>query len=188
VLVGPTIEEFQALLARSGASGSDELSGLKVLGRVSHEEKIEQMRRAEILCAPSLGGESFGIVLTEALAAGLPVVASDIPGYRAVLEEGSAGVLVPPGSADALGQALSAVLGDSELRSNLSLVGLHRAQRYSWDHVIDEVLQAYDDALYMGPCMVEEPAVPALTQMRHFLRRRPWNGKKPVETGGRAQV
>lgn len=171
-LVGPTREELQALMARSGRSGPDAFVGVEVLGRVSHEEKLSQLGKAEILCAPSLGGESFGIVLIEGLAAGVPVVASDIPGYRAVLGEGSAGVLVPPGDARALEQGLSGVLEDGGLRCSLSVAGISRAQRYSWDQVIDEILEVYGDAIRRGPRVVEEHPVPALSQTLHFLRMR----------------
>ncbi len=115
--------------------------GITAMGRVPLETKLEQMRQAEILCAPSLGGESFGIVLTEALAAGLPVVASDIPGYRAVLAEGAVGMLVPPGDALALENTLASALTNPELRRDLSKAGRARAERYSWDRVVDQVLE-----------------------------------------------
>lgn len=186
VLVGPTFEELHALMPRFGDAGAETFRGIQALGRISQEAKVEQMRRAEVLCAPSLGGESFGIVLTEALAAGLPVVASDIPGYRAVLADGSAGVLVPPGDAPALENTLFSVLGNPELRRDLSLSGSARAERYSWDRVVDQVVEAYADAVYLGPRLVKEPAVPILGQMRHFMQRTGLGSKKPAEAGGQA--
>jgi phosphatidylinositol alpha-mannosyltransferase len=153
---------------------------------VSHEVKLEQMRRSEIICAPSLGGESFGIVLIEALAAGVPVVASDIPGYRAVLEGGDAGVLVPPEDVSALKNALLSVLRDPELRRDFSLHGIALAERYSWDRVIDQVLEAYEDAIGLGLRPVREPRVPLFTQIRYSLRPTAKAGAPPREAGERA--
>lgn len=171
-LGGPTSEELNALVARSGEAGADELRGIQALGMLSYEPKIEQMRMAEVLCAPSLGGESFGIVLTEAMAAGLPVVASDIPGYRAVVAEGAAGVLVPPGDASALENALFNILEDAESRRDLSLGGIQRAERFSWDRVADQVEEAYEDALVLGPRRVKGSRVPLVKQARHFMNTR----------------
>jgi phosphatidylinositol alpha-mannosyltransferase len=82
------------------------------LGVLSEDEKVRRLAAADVLCAPSLGGESFGMVLLEAMAAGTQVVASDIDGYRAAV--GSAGVLVPPGDVPALAQALEAALATPE--------------------------------------------------------------------------
>lgn len=80
------------------------------LGRISDADKVRRMRSAWAVCAPSLHGESFGIVLLEAMAAGTPVVASDLPGYRRLTDDGRAATLVPPGDAAALADALRAVL------------------------------------------------------------------------------
>jgi phosphatidylinositol alpha-mannosyltransferase len=171
VLAGPNSDELRVLIqSRNGCV--DYLEGVEVLGRVPVEMKLEQMRKAEVLCAPSLGDESFGIVLTEALAAGIPVVASDIPGYRAVLAEGAAGVLVPPGEPSALANALLSLLQNPDLRRDLSTAGIARAERYSWDRVIGQVLEAYEDALAAGPCVVRQKPVPLFGQIRHSLRAR----------------
>lgn len=179
VLAGPTPNELRSLISRSHSTWAEALEGMTALGRVSHAEKVEQMRRAEVMCAPSLGGESFGIVLAEAMAAGVPVVASDIPGYRAVLDGGEAGILVPPDSPMALESALSSVLQDAELRRGLSDRGLALAERYSWNRVIDEVLEAYDDALRLGPRLVREPAVPLFTQIRYSFRSKSLAAAEP---------
>src|SRR4051812_23683359 len=80
--------------------------GVRALGRAGEEEKHAALAAADVLCAPSLGGESFGMVLTEAFAAGTPVVASDIPGYRGVVDHGGDGLLVPAGGALGLAGAL----------------------------------------------------------------------------------
>ena len=76
------------------------------LGRVNDAGKARRLRGADVFCAPSLGGESFGVVLLEAMAAGVPVVASDLTGYRAVARSGVDALLVPPGDAAALAEAL----------------------------------------------------------------------------------
>ncbi len=172
VLCGPSPNDLRALTkSKNGCVAC--LDGVEALGRVPVEVKLDQMREAEILCAPSLGGESFGIVLTEALAAGIPVVASDIPGYRAVLAEGAAGVLVPPGEAPVLENALLSLLQNPDLRSDLSTAGITRSERYSWDRVIEQVLDAYQDALYAGPVVVKQKPVPLFGQIRHSLRSHP---------------
>src|SRR5207245_6065885 len=71
--------------------------GITALGKVSEQRKLAELERADVLCAPSLRGESFGMVLTEAFASSTPVVASDIPGYRDVVRDGEDGILTPPG-------------------------------------------------------------------------------------------
>jgi phosphatidylinositol alpha-mannosyltransferase len=189
VLAGPTPDELQAFASRERRTPDRSLVGVTALGRVPHSVKIQEMAAAEVLCAPSNGGESFGIVLIEAMAAGLPVVASDIPGYRAVLAEGSAGMLVPPDSPASLEHALFNVLDSSELRQNLTLSGVARADRYSWDRLIDQVLEAYADAIALGPRMVKEPPVPACAQAVHFaktvVKRR--GGGQPQEARGQAR-
>ena len=142
------------------------------------------MAAAQVLCAPSNGGESFGIVLIEAMAAGLPVVASDIPGYRAVLAEGSAGVLVPPDSPSALEGALFNVLRNPGLRDDLTLSGIARAERYSWDRLIDQVMEAYADAIALGAREVRERPVPAFAQLVHFIRAKSRETAAPQEAAG----
>ena len=86
--------------------------GVRVLGKVSEARQARRAARADVLCAPSLHGESFGMVLTEAFAAGTPVVASDIPGYRDVVRDGTDGLLVPRGDPLALAEALRALALD----------------------------------------------------------------------------
>jgi phosphatidylinositol alpha-mannosyltransferase len=110
------------------------------------------------------------MILAEAMAAGLPVVASDIPGYRAVLAEGTAGILTPPDDPAALENALFGVLRNPELRQDLTASGLARAERYSWDRIICQVMEAYQDAIALGPRVVAESPVPAFAQAVHFAR------------------
>jgi phosphatidylinositol alpha-mannosyltransferase len=187
VLVGPTDKELRTLMNRAHCGTAEAFRGITALGRVPFETKLEQMRQAEILCAPSLGGESFGIVLTEAMAAGLPVVASDIPGYRAVLAEGTVGTLVPPGDAEALEDALCSLLNNPQALDDFSFAGALHAERYSWDRVAERVLETYEEALYLGPRLVKEQPVPALRQLGHFVLSRPKSPRmaKPREVRGR---
>jgi phosphatidylinositol alpha-mannosyltransferase len=185
VLAGPTPEELHALASRGRGTPERILDGVTALGRVSHDVKIQEIAAAQALCAPSNGGESFGIVLVEAMAAGLPLVASDIPGYRAVLAEGTAGVLVPPDDPAALENALFNVLRNPELRQDLAASGIARAERYSWDRLIDQVAEAYQDAIALGPRVVRESPVPAFAQLSHFART--WSRELTRPRGREAQ-
>jgi phosphatidylinositol alpha-mannosyltransferase len=115
-------------------------------GRVSDEARDRLLTRADVLCVPSLEGESFGIVVLEGMAAGLPVVASELPGYAELLPR-SAGRLVPPGDPVALADALREILEDADLREHMGRAGYEAARRYDWRRVADEVLEAYRDAL-----------------------------------------
>lgn len=125
------------------------LSRVEVRGMVDDRELVAAMHTAEVLCAPSTGAESFGVVLIEAMAAGLPVVASDIPGYDSVVTPGEDGVLVPPGDPEALAGALVSVLRDRSLRARLSEAGLVTARRYDWKRIaagVEEVYRAVESS------------------------------------------
>src|SRR5215210_525465 len=121
-------------------------AGVRAHGRVSDAERARLLAEADVLCAPSLGAESFGVVLVEAMAAGLPVVASDIPGYAAVLPTG-AGRLVPPGDDTALAGALAELLADRGLRARLGDAGRREAARYDWAPVGDEIAAVYAEVV-----------------------------------------
>ena len=121
-----------------------------MLGSVPHSELPPYHAASDLFLAPATGGESFGIVLLEAMAAGLPVVASDIAGYREVLEGGAHGVLVPPGDPEALAAAVRRVLTTPELAERLEATGRERAERFRWEVVAGEVEAAYTDALTPG--------------------------------------
>jgi phosphatidylinositol alpha-mannosyltransferase len=114
------------------------------LGRVSDDRLPGLFAAADVYCAPSLGGESFGIVLVEAMAAGVPVVCSDLPGYR----EAAAGAadLVPAGEAGPLAVALAALLGDPGQAGDLVAAGRRRAAELDWRVVAREVLACYREA------------------------------------------
>ena len=115
-------------------------------GRVSDAERLRLLGDADVLCVPSLGGESFGLVLVEGMAAGVPVVASSIPGYTAVLPA-SAGRLVPPGDEAALAAALEELLADAGLRARLGEDGRRAAARYDWSRVGGELAAIYAEVL-----------------------------------------
>ena len=100
---------------------------------------------ADLLCAPSTGFESFGLILVEAMAASLPVVASDIPGYRQVVRHEVDGLLVPPGDEAGLAAALLRLLADKEQRECMGRNGRARAESYAWDRVATAVLAYYDE-------------------------------------------
>jgi phosphatidyl-myo-inositol alpha-mannosyltransferase len=124
-------------------------SGVHALGKVSDERKHAELAGADLLVAPSLGGESFGMVLTEGFAAGTPVVASDIAGYRDVVRDGHDGVLVERGDPTALAEALRDLALDPPRRGEMARHAAERARRYAWPTVAAEVLGAYEDAIAM---------------------------------------
>ncbi len=114
------------------------------LGQVSEATKLELLDRSSVLCAPSRHGESFGVVLLEAMAAGLPVVASDLPGYRGLSNDGTAARLVPPGDPAALARELIRVLSDDPLADSLRTAGLHQARRFSLDALAERYVEIYE--------------------------------------------
>jgi len=112
-------------------------------GFVSDEDLPRYYRSSQIFCAPSTGGESFGIVLLEAMASGLPVVASDIPGYASVLDHDKQGVLVEPRNSEALAMSLIHLLADATRREAMGRAGQQKAAEYSWQKVSQRVLEFY---------------------------------------------
>jgi phosphatidylinositol alpha-mannosyltransferase len=140
VLVGADPEDVGPLLL-------DGAEGVTALGKVDDDRKARALAEADVLAAPSLGGESFGMVLTEAFAAGTPVVASDIAGYRDVVRDGVEGLLVPRGDATALAEALRDLALDEPRRAALGVRARERAERFAWPAVAGEVLRAYEDAI-----------------------------------------
>ena len=124
------------------ASHTDER--IEWLGRIDDDEKASRLRAADVYCAPSLHGESFGIVLLEAMAAGTPVVASDLPGYAKVARANREALLVPPGDPRALGAAITRVLGDSNVAASLVEGGRARAEELSMDRLSEKYLEIYD--------------------------------------------
>ncbi len=115
------------------------------LGRISDEEKFARLRAASVFCAPSLGGESFGVVLIEAMAAGTTVVASSLDGYQNVATHEEDSLLSPPGDADALAVQLERALGDPALAARLRGAGDGRAERFAMSALADRYIEIYHD-------------------------------------------
>ncbi|HEX5948450.1 MAG TPA: glycosyltransferase family 4 protein [Actinomycetota bacterium] len=121
-----------------------------MLGDVPHTDLPPYHAACEVFCAPATGRESFGIVLVEAMAAGLPVVATDIPGYRDVARDGLEAILVPPRDPGTLASALGRILGETDLAAALGAAGRERARRFSWDAVAEEVEGVYREVAPAG--------------------------------------
>ena len=152
--------DIRAAVARFGDSVS-------FLGGISDEEKESLLAGASIYVAPQTGGESFGIVLVEAMAARTTVVASDIPAFRAVLEDGRAGALFETGNADALAGVLLDVLRDHERLDALADAGQRASAQYDWEVVADKVFEVYKLAIAMG-----SPADSGTRRARDLIRGR----------------
>jgi len=120
------------------------------LGRIDDAEKQRRMRAASVFCAPSLRGESFGIVLLEAMAAGTPVVASDIPGYRNVATAGRDALLAPAGDARAVAAGIRALIDDPDLYRELAEAGMQRAEQLSMNALAERYLEIYERCLLVG--------------------------------------
>ncbi len=113
------------------------------LGRITDEEKAGYLRGVDAFCAPSISGESFGVVLLEAMAASVPIVASDLPGYRNVARPDEHALLVPPGNPVALAAALTRILDDGALRRRLVDAGDARAEAFSMHSLAERYLDLY---------------------------------------------
>ena len=120
---------------------------ITMLGAIPNERVAPYLAAADAFVSPALGQESFGMTLVEAMAAGVPVVASDIPGYREVVRDGVDGLLVPPGDVEALAGGLRRVLQERELADRFRLAGRERAQTFDWTAVVERIEVAYGDAL-----------------------------------------
>ena len=133
-----------------GEGRARELPGVEFTGRVTETQKEHILGRADIYVAPNTGGESFGIVLVEAMAAGCAVVASDLEAFAAVCDASAdqpAGVLFPAGDAHALACALRTLVDDPPARNRIIDAGISRAQAYDWSAVAGEVMTVYELSL-----------------------------------------
>jgi phosphatidylinositol alpha-mannosyltransferase len=150
---------------------------MDIRGRVSREELWAELHAADLLCAPSLSGESFGMVLTEAFAAGTPVIASAIAGYNDVVSDGVDGLLVPPGDPQRLAEELQRVHFEPERLQEMGEAARRSAQRYAWPRVADQVTAVYERA-------IEAPKpVLAAEKFAHWAGLRPADGgpRRPAE-------
>jgi phosphatidyl-myo-inositol alpha-mannosyltransferase len=121
--------------------------GIDMLGVLTNEELTDELLRAKVQVAASLGGESFGMVLTRGLACAVPLVASDIPGYRAVLE-GDVGTLFPPGDHEALARGVVDMLADEDARQRRGAAGRELVKtRYGWERIAARLVEIYEDAI-----------------------------------------
>jgi phosphatidylinositol alpha-mannosyltransferase len=124
---------------------------VELRGRVGDDALPSCYRAADVFVAPALRGESFGIVLVEAMAAGRPIVASDISGYRDVVRHGREGLLVPPGDSAALADAVAALLDDPARARSFGAAGARRAARYDWRVIVDRLETIYRDLAAVTP-------------------------------------
>jgi phosphatidylinositol alpha-mannosyltransferase len=134
---GPQEREARRYVATRG------LKGVEFLGRVSDAEKAQLYKTADVYVSPATGGESFGIVLLEAMAAGTPIVCSDIHGYKGVVRRGREGLLVPPRQPRELAAAIDTLIDDPALRARMGAAGRQRAEDFSWPRVTAKVEDYY---------------------------------------------
>ena len=143
------------LIAGRGDTGAAEArdvlgplaSSVEFLGGISDEDKGRLLSSVDVYCAPHTGGESFGIVLVEAMSAGATVVASDLGAFRRVLDDGKAGVLFRNGDAADLASTLNRVLADEGLRASTAAHAAAVVRRYDWSTVTQQVLTVYEMVL-----------------------------------------
>ncbi len=154
------------LVAGRGDTGAQEArealgsqaSSVEFLGGISDEDKARLLSSVDVYCAPQTGGESFGIVLVEAMSAGAAVVASDLGAFRRVLDGGKAGVLFRTGDPDDLAATLVRVLRDAELRRTTSAWAARVVRRYDWSAVTGQVLAVYEMVIAgAGARVAEDP-------------------------------
>ncbi|HTH71346.1 MAG TPA: glycosyltransferase family 4 protein [Candidatus Saccharimonadales bacterium] len=138
---GPELGDLRELVHK------EHVSDVLFAGRVSETDKARFYKTADIFCAPSTGQESFGIVLLEAMAAGTAAIASDIHGYKKVIQRNLSGLLVEPRDVDALCSALERLVTEPALRNQLGERGSIRAREFDWSHVTDQLLAFYDKVI-----------------------------------------
>jgi phosphatidylinositol alpha-mannosyltransferase len=134
---GPQEREVRRYIATRG------LQGVELLGRVSDEEKARYFATADVYVSPATGQESFGIVLLEAMAAGCPIVCSDIHGYKGVVRRNQEAILVPPRDREALASAIAALLADDAMRARMREAGRVRAVAFGWESITAKVDDYY---------------------------------------------
>jgi phosphatidylinositol alpha-mannosyltransferase len=200
---GALVEHVPCRLSVIGADREDVLryladpglmSSIDVHGRVSGEKLWSELHGADVLCAPSLSGESFGMVLTEAFAAGTPVIASEIAGYSDVVSDGVDGVLVPPADPQRLAEELQRIYLEPERLRAMGEAARRSAQRYAWPRIANQVTEVYERAIEAPrPVSRGERAAHwaglrrAEGGPRHPARRLPSLDPAPMEAGKRGR-
>ncbi len=117
------------------------------LGMISDEKLVELYQSANALCVPSIGNESFGIVLLEAMAAGIPIVSTSIHGYANVIQHQSNALMVPPRDSNQLAEAIRQLINDPALGNRLIRQGKLTVQRYDWNRIANEILNYYSEQM-----------------------------------------
>ena len=183
---GALVEHVPSRLTVIGAEREDVLryltdpelmDSIDVRGRVSGPQLWSALHEADVLCAPSLSGESFGMVLTEAFAAGTPVIASAIAGYSDVVTDGVDGVLVPPADPQRLAEELQRIHHEPARLRAMGEAARRSAQRYAWPRIADQVTEVYERAV-----AVPRPQTSG-EKVAHWIGVRPADGlpKRPAE-------
>ncbi|SFH83881.1 phosphatidylinositol alpha-mannosyltransferase [Amycolatopsis regifaucium] len=154
----PEFEDLRMLVVGRGdaeqlrrEAGPELASHIDLLGQVDDETKARALRSVDVYCAPNTGGESFGMILTEAMAAGTPVLASGLDSFRRVLDDGKAGMLAETGDAAALAAGLRELLGDPARRVSLAAAAGERVAMFDWSVVTTQVLRVYETAIAADP-------------------------------------
>ena len=193
---GVVREHPDARLLVAGRGDPDEFAELvgeelaphvTLLGELTEQQKAAFLRSVDVYCAPNLLGESFGVILLEAMAAGAPVVASDLDAFSRVLEDGDAGLLVRRGDAAALTRTLSGLLADPARRAELAAAGHRAVAGYDWSVIAQRILAVYetvapggtgvvapddhDGALFEGPRVTEDAGPEAPGTSGRGMRR-----------------
>jgi phosphatidylinositol alpha-mannosyltransferase len=140
IIVGPGTrwsKKYEESVRRSG------LPDIVFVGYVSYADLPRYYRTADIFCSPATGRESFGIVLLEAMAAGKPIVASNLEGYATLVTHGAQGLLVPPKNEKKLAEALISLMADERLRQEMGARGKAKASEYGWETVAQRVMEFY---------------------------------------------
>jgi phosphatidylinositol alpha-mannosyltransferase len=133
---------------------------ISMLGAVPNGQLPPIHQACDVFLGPSLGGESFGVILIEAMAAGMPIATSRIPGYDEVVDDGVTGLLVPPGDPEALATAVGRILDDTDLARRLAAAAAERARRYDWSVVAREIEAVYRRAVGGSDGVGAGPPVP----------------------------
>jgi phosphatidylinositol alpha-mannosyltransferase len=159
----PDFPDLQLLVVGRGdpddlreAAGPELADHIVLLGQADDKVKAQALRSMDVYCAPNTGGESFGVILTEAMAAGTAVVASDIDAFRRVLDDGAFGTLAAVNDETALADAIRAMLTDPDRRTDLATAAQKRVAAFDWSVLTTRVLRVYETAIAATPGRVHE--------------------------------